>query len=284
VTQPYRLGIINYTNALPILAKLNPIPGVLEFAAGHPTQMNQALLSGDVDLANISAAEFIRHAGQLRALPDFSISVLGPVYSVNLFQRCSWPELHGQRIAVTMASATSVNLLRVLLMLDGIVAELVPVEGELAELLVEFAAVLHIGDRALQEWYGLCGPISEAITMFQLPSQGTLPDGQPIVVTDLAMSWYEHTGMPFVFAVWASHRDAPPPPPVVQAMRQSRRWGVGHLAALAATESERLGLPERILQHYLWNFRYHLEAPDRRGLAHFASLLGTDSAELQFWQ
>jgi chorismate dehydratase len=283
MTQPYRLGIIKYTNVVPVLAQLQPVPGQLEFVSGHPTEMNRALLAGEVDLANISAAEFIRHADQLRALPDFSVSVLGPVYSVNLFHRVSWQQLHGQRIAVTTASATSVNLLRVLLQLDQIEAELVPTEGDLATLLAEFPAVLHIGDRALQEWYALCGPISETVTMFQLPSRGFLATGQEVLVTDLATSWYQQTQMPFVFAVWASRADQPPPEAVVAQLRQSRRWGVGHLAALAEAEGLRLGLPQRIIQHYLWNFRYHLEAPDRAGLARFAALAFPGHPELSFW-
>lgn len=281
--RPYRLGAIAYTNVAPLMRALEPGLG-LELTAGVPTEANRALLAGEVDLANVSAYEFLRHARELRALPDFSVSVLGSVYSVNLFHAVPWPELDGARVAVTTHSATSVRLLETLLRLDGLSARLEPEDGRLEELLARYPAVLHIGDLALAEWYRLCGPVTETTQMFRLPSRGRLADGRAVEVTDLAASWYARTGLPFVFAVWASRRDEPPPPEVVAALRRARRWGVGHLAEVAAAEAARLGLPERIVQHYLWNFRYHLEAPDRAGLERFAELAVPDAAgSLEYW-
>ena len=282
----YRLGIIKYTNVAPLLHSLEPelASQSIEWVRGVPTEINAALLDERVDLANISAFEFIEHADSLRALPDFSVSVLGPVYSVCLFHTVPWAELEGQRIAVTTDSATSVNLLRTLLRLDGINATLEPNAPNLEALLEAYPAVLLIGDGALSEWYRLCGPISETTQMFRLPHQGQRANGQAVLVTDLAMRWYEHTGLPFVFAVWASRQDNPPPLEVVLGMRRARRYGVGHLAEIAGLEAPRLQLPERIVQHYLWNFRYHLEAPDRAGLERFARLVAPDrAARLSFW-
>ena len=80
----YRAGWIHYTNVAPILDSL-ALPSGVTAVTGVPTEMNAALLAGRVDIANISAVEFVRHADTLEALPDFSVSVLGPVYSVNLF-------------------------------------------------------------------------------------------------------------------------------------------------------------------------------------------------------
>jgi len=68
----------------------------------------------------------------------------------------------------------------------------------------------------------------------------------------------------------------------VGAMRRARRLGLGHLAEIAARHAQRLGLPERVVQHYLWNFRYHLEAPDRLGLDEFAALAVPGHAPLAF--
>jgi chorismate dehydratase len=155
---------------------------------------------------------------------------------------------------------------------------------EVDALLETYPAVLLIGDAALEWWYRTCGPISETTQMHRLPHEGGLQGGKRVTVTDLAMSWYEHTGKPFVFAVWASRRDKPPPFELVLGMRRARRWGLGHLAEVAAFEAARLHLPERIVQHYLWNFRYHLEAPDRAGLEEFAERSSsTKASELSFW-
>ncbi len=282
---PYRLGIIRYTNVAPLLHSLeHELTGQdIDWVRGVPTEINTALLEGRVDLANISAFEFIQHADRLRALPDFSISVLGPVYSVGLFHTVPWQELEGTKIAVTTDSATSTNLLRTLLKLDGINATLEPQAPNLEHLLETYPAVLLIGDGALSEWYRLCGPISETLQMFRLPSEGQLSSGKRVMVTDLAESWYAHTGMPFVFAVWAARMDAPPPKDLVLAMRRARRHGIGHLAEIAKLEAQRLHLPERIVQHYLWNFRYHLEAPDRAGLNKFTELIGAQPSSLTYW-
>ena len=282
----YRLGIIKYTNTAPLIHTLERelAHQDVQFVRDVPTGINAALLEGRVDLANISAFEFIQHADQLRALPDFSISVLGPVYSVNLFHTVPWQELSGQTIAVTTHSATSVKLLETLLRLDGINASLERAEPDLESLLSRYPAALLIGDGALSEWYRLCGPVTETTQMHRLPFAGTLPNGSGVTVTDLAMRWYTHTGLPFVFAVWATRRDEAPPLEVILGMRRARRYGVGHLAEVAALEAKRLNLPERIVQHYLWNFRYHLEAPDRAGLERFAGLVGPDGASnLTYW-
>jgi chorismate dehydratase len=282
---PYRLGIIKYTNVAPLLHSLEQeLSGQsIDWLRGVPSEINTALLEGRVDLANISAFEFIQNADRLRALPDFSISVLGPVYSVSLFHTVPWDELEGAKIAVTTDSATSTNLLRTLLKLDGINATLEPQAPNLEKLLETYPAVLLIGDGALSEWYRLCGPISETLQMFRLPGSGKLSSGKRVMVTDLAESWYAHTGMPFVFAVWAARTDVPPPKDLVLAMRRARRHGIGHLGEIAKLEAQRLNLPERIVQHYLWNFRYHLEAPDRAGLNTFAEMIGAQPSSLKYW-
>lgn len=274
---PYPIGLIHYTNVAPLLDDLVLPPGV-EVVKGVPTEMNAALLSGRVNLANISSVEFIRHADQLAALRDFSVSVLGAVYSVNLFHTKPWQELGGARIALTNQSATSVALLEVLLRESGIRAKLECAEGTAQDLLDSgFDGVLRIGDSALREWYAAVGPISDEASVLDLPhSRGRL------TVTDLAERWFQLTGHPFVFAVWAYRKDAPPPPELLRAMRMARRRGIGHLGEVAARHAERLGLPERVVQHYLWNFRYHLEAPDRLGLAQFAALSTPGHAALEF--
>ena len=272
--RPYTLGAIRFTNVAPLMQALRPGPD-FALTGGAPSEMNAALLDGRVDLANISAAEFIRHADRLRALPDFSVSVLGPVYSVNLFHRVPWEELDGQRVAVTTDSATSVALLNLLFETAGLRVRLEPRPPRLRALLDEFPGVLLIGDGALVEWHRAGAP---------LPGAGPGPDG--LRVTDLAMRWFELTGQPFAFAVWASRiEDGEPPAGVVSALRQARTWGIGHLAEVAAHEARRLELPEDVVLHYLWNFRYHLEPPDQAALRRFADLLLPGGGErLSFWK
>lgn len=272
---PYRAGWIHFTNVAPILDSL-VLPEGVSAITGVPTQMNAALLSGEVDIANISAVEFIRNADVLEALPDFSVAVLGPVYSVNLFHTRPLEEL--RRVALTAQSAMSVALLEVLLQERGLSPVLERAEGEAEVLLSQgFDGVLRIGDSALREWYGVVGPLTPETTMTSLPHSA-----RGITVTDLAEEWFCLTGHPFTFAVWAYRKDSPPPAALVQAMREARRAGIGHLADVSARHARKLGLPERVVQHYLWNFRYHLEAPDRLGLHEFAAKAVPGHAPLTF--
>jgi len=266
-----RLGIVSYTNVAPLHWGLTPWrtpQGRAAFVRGVPTELNAALMDGAIDLTLISSIEFVRNRDRLRALPDFSIATLGPVYSVMLFHWRPWQELQGARIAVTTHSATSVELLRVLLEADGLEAELVPVAPDLDAMLAECDAALLIGDAALRE----------AVARRELA-------GRRPFVTDLGEAWYRHTRLPFTFAVWASLDDRPPSAMLVARFRAAREAGLGRLSEVAAVEAERLGLSHEVVQRYLANFRYYLELPDRDGLLAFAraSDPAFEDAQLRFW-
>ena len=61
-----RLGRISYVNMAPLFFELD---ADVEEVPGVPTELNQALLDGKVDLAPISSIEYARHAAELRILP-----------------------------------------------------------------------------------------------------------------------------------------------------------------------------------------------------------------------
>lgn len=284
--RPERVGIVSFTNVAPLNWGLAPWPsagGESEFVYGVPTVLNSALEAGEIDLTLISSVEFVRHRNRYRALQDFSIATLGPVYSVMLFHRPAWRDLAGSRIAVTTESATSVELLRQLLAADGIDAELVPTSGGLDELLAAADGALLIGDAALKG----------AVKHLAPPPSG--PRGRPVSgrsvidpelgVTDLGEAWYRLTKLPFTFAVWASLDDRQPSPTLVERFRQARRVGLGALAEVSAAEARKLDLPAEIVQRYLENFRYYLEPPDLDGLEEFARRADPAyrSGELRFW-
>ena len=55
--------------------------------AGVPTDLNRALLAGELDLAPISSIEYARHAERLRILPRLCVSSEGAVDSIQLVSR-----------------------------------------------------------------------------------------------------------------------------------------------------------------------------------------------------
>ncbi len=265
--QQERLGIVRYTNVAPLHWGLVPWQGA-SFVRGVPTELNRKLLEGEIDLTLISSYEFLKRRLELKALPDFSIATLGPVYSVMLFHWQPWQDLAGKRIAVTTHSATSVKLLEILLAEAAIDAELVPVEPDLERMLRNYDAALLIGDSAL----------TEAVAQRDI-------DGHRPLLTDLGEAWYRLTRLPFTFAVWASRKDRPPSGLLVKRLRAAREQGLGQLAEVARAEAGRLNLSPVVIQRYLSNFRYYLEPPDRDGLISFAEriLPSFEPGELEFW-
>ncbi|MGL4612018.1 MAG: menaquinone biosynthetic enzyme MqnA/MqnD family protein [Trueperaceae bacterium] len=265
--QTQRLGIVSYTNVAPLYWQLTPWEHA-EFVRGVPTELNQQLLAGSIDLTLISSIEFVRHREELKALPDFSIATLGPVQSVMLFHWDAWEQLDGKTIALTTDSATSVELLNVLLRETNISAECVPMKPNLETMLQQHDAALLIGDIALKE------------AVAKRSIHGKTPQ-----VTDLGEAWYKLTKLPFTFAVWASRKDNEPSQAFVNKLREAREYGLGHLSDVADYEAKGLGLPKNIIQRYLANFRYYLMPPDIDGLLTFAKKAVPDfkAKELEFW-
>ncbi|MDM7325352.1 MAG: menaquinone biosynthesis protein [Thermus sp.] len=258
----YSLGIPPYANTAPLHYFLKPDGWRLCY--GVPAELNRMVLSGEVGLSLVSSYFYLKHQEALGLLPDFSVAVLGRVYSVNLFHKGRLEEL--RRVALTTESATSVELLKLLLREKGVYPHYERKEGGL-ELLQEYDGVLLIGDKAIQAYASLLSRLPE--TPHALPTRF----GE-VRVVDLSMLWFERTRLPFVFAVWAYRKENPPPLEVVQALRRARRRGLSRLGEVAEAEAKRLGIHPALMEHYLWNFRYHLEEPDRLGLEAFAQALG----------
>jgi chorismate dehydratase len=215
-----------------------------EEVAGVPTELNAALLAGEIDLAPISSIEYGRNAERLRILPRLCVSSEGAVDSIQLVSRAPLERI--RRVAVTPESATSAVLVRVLLP-D---AEQVPL-GEEAE------AELLIGDAALQ-------------SMFEDPTPHY----------DLGRLWLERTGLPMVYAVFA----CPDPPPegvleLEDALLAAHRGARENPEQLAREASARYGYPAGFLARYFEKLRYSFGPRERAGVLSFFEL-ARDAGEL----
>jgi chorismate dehydratase len=237
-----RLGRISYVNMAPVFHRLEA--EVTEIT-GVPTELNRALLAGELDLAPISSIEYARHAERLRILPRLCVSSEGAVDSIQLVSKI--PLEHVRSVAVTPESATSVVLTKVLLP----EAEHVPL-GEEAD------ATLLIGDAALKSAFE-----------------------DPTPHHDLGRLWLERTGLPMVFAVWA----APEPTPsgleeLEDALVASVRRARTEPEQLAFAASERYGYPPGFLARYFEKLRYSFGPRERAGLVTFLEL-ARDVGELE---
>ncbi|HXV58569.1 MAG TPA: menaquinone biosynthesis protein, partial [Gaiellaceae bacterium] len=207
-----RLGRISYVNMAPVFHRLE---AEVAEVAGVPTELNEQLLAGAIDLAPISSIEYARNADRLRILPRLCVSSEGAVDSIQLVSRV--PLERVRSVAVTPESATSVVLTRVLLP----EADHVPL-GEEAE------ATLLIGDAALRSAFE-----------------------DPTPHYDLGRLWLERTGLPMVFAVWACPDPAPAGMAELEdALVASVRLARAEPERLAHEASERYGYPAGFLARY----------------------------------
>ena len=236
-----RLGRISYVNMAPLFFRLE---AEVEEVAGVPTELNERLVAGEIDLAPISSIAYARHAERLRILPRVAVSSEGAVDSIQLVSRAPLSRIRS--VAVTPESATSVVLVRILLP----EAEHVPL-GEDAD------AKLLIGDAALK-------------SVFEDPTPHH----------DLGRLWQERTGLPMVYAVFA----CPDPPPegvleLEEALLESHRVSRAEPEDLAREASDRYGYPPGFLARYFEKLRYHFGPRERAGLMTFFEL-ARDAGEL----
>jgi chorismate dehydratase len=229
-----RLGRISYVNMAPVFYRLD---AEVEEVPGVPTDLNQRLLVGELDLAPISSIEWARHAERLRLLPRLCVSSEGAVDSIQLVSRLPLDRV--RTIAVTPESATAVVLSKVLLP-D---AEHVPF-GENAD------AKLLIGDAALKSAFE-----------------------DPTPHYDLGRMWLERTGLPMVFAVWAAPEPTHPELlELEEALVASLRAAREEPELLAYEAAERYGYPPGFLARYFEKLRYRFGPRERAGLYTFLEL------------
>jgi chorismate dehydratase len=234
VPRVIRLGRIGYANMAPVFYRL-AFP--VEEVVGVPTELNELVISGEIDVAPISSIAYARDAETLRLLPRMCVSSEGAVESIQLITKTPLDRLRS--IAVTPESATSVVLAKVLFPK----AEHVPLgaDGE---------AKLLIGDAALRSAFE-----------------------DPTPHHDLGRLWLERTGLPMVFAVWAAAEPAHPDlaeleDALVASVRQAR----AEPEQLAFESSERYGYPPGFLARYFEKLRYRFGPRERAGLYTFLEM------------
>ncbi len=251
-----RLGRIPYINCRPVYGAIDrgivSVPA--ELVTGTPSELNDLLAAGELDVSVISAVESARHGKDLVLLPELAISCDGPVRSVLLFSKLEVGRLGGRTILVSASSRTSVALLELLCRdvwkIRPRFAEARAEADDLEHLAgLPHDALLVIGDPALL-----------------LSARGTYPR-----CVDLGAEWKRWTGLPFVFAVWAARRTSDPDAVrrVHACLLESRAWGLAHLDVLAHEASLETRIPEAECRRYLAGLDYAFTYKHLAGLTDF---------------
>lgn len=238
-----RIGQIKFTNALPICHFIDRSDLSFEFWPGAPTELNRWLAEGAIDAGLISAFAYAESAGQYVALRGLSITSRGPVGSIFFFSKRPLEELSGCTVALTSHSASSNNLLKILLAEIGL-RDLTYLtrEPDLPKMLAEADAALLIADPALY-W--------------------SVQDHK-CYMYDLGEEWYRRTGHSMTFAVCAvPKRLVEENPEGVQKIHrlflEGKRKGRDDLDAVIVAATEMLGQSEEFWRAYFAKLIYDFD-------------------------
>lgn len=179
-----KVGWIQYANVYPlfyVLQKEGLLTEDIHLVKGVPSQLNWALRNDLIDVSPSSSVEYLLNKELYEYIDGICISSKEYVGSVLFFSDHDLNKIDGQKILLTDQSATSHLLLRIILekfMNLSPVYDIssTPDTGE---------SFLLIGDDALR---------------YRKLNKGKK-------VYDLANLWYQHTGLPFVFALWIVRKE-----------------------------------------------------------------------------
>jgi aminodeoxyfutalosine synthase len=252
VYQDRVVGKIPYLNSVPFYARFEKrdfriLPVV-------PRRMGMLSALGEIVAGPFSLMDYLRQEDGME-LMGWCIATRDQVKSVMLFSKEGWRDLDGRRIGITDDTATSVQLLKVLLEKKyGIHARFERLHQGVNSY-DDFDAVLLIGDEALRRnKHGLDG--------FDL-------------VFDLAREWYEWQKLPFVFAVWAQRRSLPAADKeeLSRLLKDSLESTGGDFVPVAGSHGRRIGLTDAETQEYLSGFNYTLGEREREAIDLFRRLV-----------
>jgi chorismate dehydratase len=245
--RPVRIGAVNYLNTKPLICDLDVLAPAAELVLDVPSRLADRLRDGELDVALIPVIEYFR-AGGYTVVPGIAIASRGPVLSVTLFSRLPWPRV--KRVALDAGSRTSAALTQVLFQKrHGVAPEVVPLPLDSQAEDADADAVLLIGDRAMRA----CLPgFAHAF--------------------DLGQEWFDWTGLPFVYAVWAV-RPGAELGRVAEALHQAKARGLARAGQIAHREAPGLGLDAGFCRRYLANIlHFDLGPREQAGLARYYSL------------
>ncbi|WP_211745016.1 menaquinone biosynthesis protein [Paenibacillus sp. Marseille-Q4541] len=246
------LGKISYTNAWPVFHYFDSekLTHPVEVVTEVPAVLNKRIHEGTLDLSAMSSFAYGLESERLLILPDVSVSSRGEVKSILLFSKKKIEEIDGGTIALTNTSATSVNLLKILMMkFYEINPQYVTVEPDLSSMMEVADAALLIGDHAIRASWTDHG----------------------YYVYDLGERWYHFTNQSMTFAVWAVSADyAEDNSEIVQeitnAFKASKTRSLEELTPVVEAAEQQIGGTKSYWYDYFQNLCYDFGENELQGL------------------
>jgi len=243
----HRLGAVSFLNAKPLTAGLDGDPSI-ELLFDVPSRLPELLDSFRVDAALVPVIDLVQGGRSWQIISDACIGCDGETLTVRVFSRVPAGQI--RTLHVDGDSHTSVALARIIWReLYGVTLDVVPLRG--TETVADCEAILLIGDKV----------VNHKLLDYEIE-------------TDLGSAWKSLTSLPFVFACWAAHRDAPTDVAALAArLSAARDAGVAAAKMIAADFGPGLGWPVRLAERYLTaRLKFNLGPRQREGLARFLDL------------
>ena len=263
-----RVAAISFLNPAPLLWDFEHGPRAIRLRERYdvsytlPSHCAAQLRRGDADLGLIPIAA-LATLPNVRAVPGCTIASLQEVRSIQLVLKPGIRLQTAAAIAVDAASRSSAAYLNVIL------KTFYGAQPKLEEHTVNLSDMLHQCDGAL-----LIG--DPALLALQLrDEEGAFEDCTWI---DLAALWRQHTGLPWVAAVWAVRMDVfdrrgTTPQQLCKDLIASRDGGLKNIDTLVEEWQPRLALPAGAIRGYLSsNIHYRLDEPCLQGIDTFFRL------------
>jgi chorismate dehydratase len=242
-----RISVVQYLNSVPLIWGMlhGRQQGKHELRFATPAHCADAVREGKADIGIIPVIEYHR-IDHLQIIPGISIASKARVRSVLLLSEVPIEKI--QSVAVDTSSRTSLAFLRILLgKFYSRTVNLIPSAPRPNDMLQHADAALVIGDPAFTY-------------------RGSAR------VYDLAAEWRKFTGLPFVFAFWAGHRDKNLSLHQKD-FEESREFGLAHVDDIAAEYALKLNMEAAEVKVYLTeNIDYSLDEENLGGLRLFFKL------------
>jgi chorismate dehydratase len=253
-----KVGHIQFLNCLPLYYGLVKSDALLdvELLKGTPTELNNLLITGKLDISPISSIEYARHNSSLVLFPDFTVSSDGEVKSILLLSRVPLGELSGRKVSLTNTSATSHVLLKLILSHGyRVEPEYIVRPPDLDSMLSDADAALLIGDIALKH----CVKTTDYYCY------------------DLGAEWKKLTGKKMVYAVWAIRRnfaetEVATVDYVYAIFKKSMDYSMRHLSEIAEYTARWEPFTSSFLIDYFRSLRFDFGKECREGLLYFYKL------------
>lgn len=251
-SETLRLGKINYSNVWPIFHYFQQdklgIP--VEWVSQVPTELNEAMRNGTIAMGPISSFSYGENSKKYYIMPNLSVSAFGQVHSLLLFLKKPLSDVLQGKIAVTTTSATTVNLLKIIMKkFYGGNPSYIPMAPHLETMMLDADAAMLIGDHAIKASW----------------------QNHNYEVIDLGECWNKFTGEWMTFAIWAMSADAIRRYPryiltIINEFMASKQRSMEDLQPLISKACQSIGGDAIYWRRYFTDLNYDFGAAQQRGL------------------